>query len=115
MEAVICGGVVVLFAVKGLDNEIKLQPSVAKYPTFTDSTYVVQILGFIEVKKRSVDTALGSDTTQTLREVQIALSNSGDDQQLHVVQWCSRTPSTNYNILLYFLMKWIGGKLLLNA
>ena len=48
-------GVIVLFAVKGLDIEIQLQPSLENLPTFTDFLFVMRgsagkIRGFIEVK-----------------------------------------------------------------
>ena len=84
MEAVMCVGVIVLFAVKGLDIEIQLQPCLENHPTFTDFLFVMRgsagkIRGFIEVKNASLATDLGSQTTataQTLREAQIALSKS---------------------------------------
>lgn len=93
MEAIIQVAIVTVFAVKGLDVTVQLQPSLSSHPTFL---FVVRngtsMKGFIEVKKVEVFTSLGEKTdctAQCLREAQIALFN-GDVQAIPFIATNSR-------------------------
>lgn len=93
-EAVMFVGQVVLCAVKSLNVQVRMQPSIQNHPTFTDSSFVLKISGreelicIIKVKKITIypNLAFQTDfTAQSLREAQIVLEGADENKQFPLI------------------------------
>ncbi len=94
VEAVMFVGLVVLCAVKSLNVQVQMQPSIQNHPTFTDFSYVLklsereEVICIIEVKKVAIFPNLlfeTDSTAQSLREAQIVLEGADQDKKFPLI------------------------------